>query len=345
MNKKEATNKHQLFLYISKTLFFTFLFLFLLITCGRVVSDKPPAWGNLYEIIIVKGKDISDQLLQMIKDSLTGLYPMLPQPEPLVKCVVINSENFTSFYKKHKFILTLEKSTATEEVKFLSDVWAKGQKVITITGHSDQVISYLFFTQKSIIIRNLMDHYQKLLASELLNYVNTQDQEKLNKVFGKNILIPLSYHLVVLDTINKVAILRNETEIKETGLKTFIKKGYLIHLSREAIDTSSATAFINNVIGKYIKGKEDTNSIAVLNEPLPPQINFFPSTNLVEVRALWHIKGEFRGGPLYALIKTIKKPSPHTFLFVGYVFAPNNPKRNHMIELETIGKNIVASFN
>jgi hypothetical protein len=104
-----------------------------------------------------------------------------------------------------------------------------------------------------------------------------------------------------------------------------------------AFDVERIKSFRNSMTEEYIPGPSEGSFMKVSEEYMPVISNRidFNGKFAVETRGLWKLENDFMGGPFvnYTLVDEKRNK---VITLDGYVYAPNAPKRDLMIQMEAL---------
>jgi hypothetical protein len=89
---------------------------------------------------------------------------------------------------------------------------------------------------------------------------------------------------------------------------------------------------------QYIPGPSDGSYMVTSLDFVPPVVSYpedFPLDYVVEVRGLWKVENDFMGGPFINYTFVDKKRN-RLISMDGYVYNPNEFKRNYLRQMESI---------
>jgi len=308
-------------------------------TCTRVATEKPPSWGGNNEALLVtNSRAIPQSYVKIITDSLMGVFPGLPQPEPHINVIVIDSSVFSSIHKKHRSIVILKVGQQQNQISIKENLWAKNQKVFVIEGGTPENILHVFLIQRDMIKREIINSTMRFVSATLLKERNKEAENEIYNITGRRIPVPMSYYLTVRKE-NTVAI-RKELKVRNAGMDANVILGCLITFLPYRPDTNYLINTIDSIIGKNVIGGDTSEYMRVVREPLPPIIS--QEDRYVIVRGLWRLNDVFRGGPFISIVKNVQTS---TVIFYGYVYGPAVQKRDYMIEIESLGRSIMEGIS
>lgn len=319
----------------------TIVVLIVISTCTSVATRKPPSWGAYYEILLVRSPSLlKEDYYKVLVDSLQGVFPLLPQKEPHIKIITVDSQVFSSIHKKHRTILITEYSPDVSELEIKENLWARDQIVFIARAPSTAYLLSILFMEKENIKRRTIYLARNILKNVLLRERNPDAEQVVQEKLGIKTMIPSSYGVSVA-TDNRV-ILRREERVRFAGMEGSTIKGILLTMI-PTLDSASLLQTIDSIMGISFIGSSPHETMSISHEPIPPLIEKSGDGRLFQVRGLWHLKNAFRGGPFYCVV-TMPLKNDSSLLILGYVFSPGTTKREHMIEIETLVEHFSETF-
>ena len=309
----------------------------LLASCNR---DKEPkkerSVGGTAEILVVTQTLEQWEGLegQAIRDYFTQEQYGLPQPEPMYKVTHVNANKFSDMFKKHKCLLLVETDAGLEKSKIElgEDIWASPQRYIKITAQNPAAWVETFEKNKESYKAMFDITELHRIMSVLRSGANTEIYKTLNNMFGIKMTVPDGFFIAKQE--DNFVWLRKELD--KTGV------GILIY-SEDYTDTTQLE--LNPIImkrniltEKYIPGPTDGSYMTTEREFVPPVACYaktFEAGFATEVRGMWCLVGDYMAGPFVSY--TFVNPNTNKLITAeGYVYAPNQDKRNLLLQLQAI---------
>ena len=271
---------------------------------------------------------IGDTLRTYINEPVAGL----PQPESQFRITQISPKKFNSLFENYRNILIV--GTAKKRAfKIVNDKYASPQKIITLTG----------LDQKDLI-KQINLHYDEIKRafnqSDLALYQyklskKVWDNKKLLALNNLKIVLPKKYMLVE----NKKEFLWLRKHLAKDGTLNIL--AYTMPLPKDNTLTQKIILSKRDSIGKkYIPGQL-LNSYMQTSYELNPVFKPVKFNNLqaFDTRGIWDVKNDFMGGAFinYAIVD---KKNNRVICLDGFVYAPNQDKRDYIFELEAIFKTL-----
>lgn len=290
--------------------------------------------GNINNLSVVVDNDlwegsVGESIRNVIGAPLYGL----PQDEPMFTMRQMPTVVFSDFARRNRTVLKIEKGKEAD-TKFYEDTYAKPQKMVVISGQTNQEI-----------INEIEANANKIISIFKAEEIK-EKQRRISKSLHKTNNIE-----TVLDlSIDFPSAYRVATEKDNFfWLRRDIRTGTLNILVYEVpLDRiSDKDEAINDVIkmrdsiGKlYVPGPLE-GTYMITEEAYTP---FLSSTIIdnkpsFETRSTWEVKDAYMAGPFlnYAIKDEINQ---RYVIFEGFAFAPSVEKRDYVFEFEAIAKSI-----
>lgn len=299
----------------------------------------PPSTGGINSVLVVVATELwNTEVGDSIRKYFAGTVPALPQPEPQFTLTQVPAQVFTGATAHARSVLWVRQDTASQAY-LTSNVYAQPQKIAVITGATSEAITQQLNALAPQAIAAFkaveLQEAQKRFARSLSN------DKALEETFGIRLTLPSLYKL-------------GKREHNFVWMDIQIPKGSLnliaYQISENSLrnDSTLVQALVNlrDTIGKnHIPGPYPGTFMRTETTFLPyvasTQIN---GKQAVEVRGIWDIKGYPMAGPFISYI--VNDPENQRKLVLeGFAFAPAQPKRDYMLELEAIIKTLTFTGN
>lgn len=295
-------------------------------------SSLPNVTGSSGEVLVVMENNLwKSDGGNDLREALEQEYPALPQPEPLFDVIHITSGAFDNLFKMHRSIVITDVSSVhkTAEIKYFENSWAKPQIVVKLLAPDPESLNKLIASQKDQLIYNLQKYDRKRLADL---YGSTRDIG-IKSILGKfriNLAVPRGYNI----DINTEDFVSLSIETSETSQVLFIYR--YPFFDKNDLTTERLIDKRNEFLKKYTVGSR-AGSFMTTATLFPPMVFDLKhnGSDFVEVRGLWELHKGFMGGPFISH-STLDSLSNKIITVEGYVYNPNNKKRNLMRQMEAI---------
>jgi hypothetical protein len=316
--------------------------------------------GKTFEMILVMSqKYLNDTLGKKLKAELNSPIEGLPQAEKNFDVSKINPNSLGNLLKQHNNLMffidlsdnsddgkmlkkmfqngVLEKNLGSKTLMTMTqkDKFAIGQRILFLVAKSSDDLLIHFEKEKSRIIEYFREAERERTIKKLTANGDAE-QKKLQKFLkeklGITLSLPPGYKLV--KNTNNFAWLRFPSQV-DKNITIF----YTDYKDKAQFEVQNIINIRNENGKKYMNNKEIKDSyidtqilkdFPVISKP----INFNKSF-ATEYKGLWCFHNKNGGGPFigYAFID---EKNDRFYYIEGFVFAPSQPHRLGMLELETI---------
>ncbi len=292
----------------------------------------PNVSGATGEVLVVlDNENWKGSVGNVLRKNLEKEYPALPQPEPLMDVVHINTGAFDKLFQQHRSIITLNISGDVEkpEILYFKNVWAKPQIVVRVNAPSKPEMIELLENEGHKIL-NSIRNYDRERIMNVFKESKDQNITSIINRFNIDLAIPRGYN-VDLETENFVSL---SIETARTSQVVFVyqypyENIYDLH-------TEKLIEKRNEFLKKYTEGTRPGSYMTTAE--LYPPITFDIKKNgseVVEIRGLWELENGFMGGPFISH-SVVDSTRDMVVTVEAYVYNPNKKKRKLMRQMEAI---------
>ena len=290
--------------------------------------------GNLNHVSVVISNElwngpVGDAVRNVLATPIYGL----PQDEPMFTIAHIPPSVFSGFVTKNRTILMIEPGNDAA-VTIKDNVYAQPQKVITVSGKSQEAIIKGLEMHKDEIIKLFRNEEM----AERLRQMNLSlhSTKNLQDSLGITFEFPSIYELIKKDgpffwyskDINTGSM---HLMFYELPLDAIKKNDSTIHQIIKIRDSVGKAEVPGRLEGSYM-GTEDAYAPFHGETTVDGKFTY-------ETKGLWDLKNAFMAGPF--LNYTIEDKKNNRWVVAeGFVFAPSVDKRNYMLEVEAILRSI-----
>lgn len=266
-------------------------------------------------------------------------YEVLPQSEPLFEMahLPINKLIDNKMFRAHHNILIVEiDETAMENtIEARKDFWARPQRIINIKSPSEDAFATFFEQKKETIYKILMDSEHERLQKTFYTFRDRDIMTEINNHFGFTLEVPSGFYIATKKA--EFMWIRKETKHNSQGLIIYTYD----YLDTLAFDQARIISFRNTITEEFVPGPSDGSYMVVAEEysPILSHSIDFSGLFAVETRGLWRLENDFMGGP-FVNYTFVNEANNKVVTIDGYVYAPNKPKRDLLIQLEAIAYSI-----
>lgn len=312
--------------------------IFILVSCGndksknqRILSESS---GKINDLAVVVDNDLWEGIVgEGIRDVLAAPVYGLPQDEPLFHLSQMPPSVFTGFAKRGRIVLKIEKGNQAD-VKIAKDVFARPQKVVVVSGKSDEEIVNQLKENAGRIVASLKD--EEIKERQRRTKISPHKNNSIKENLGISIQFPSAYRIAKED--NNFFWIRKDITTGTTNIMIYeLPYGFI----KENDSLANQIIRVRDSVGEvHIPGPLEGSYMITENAYTP----FISKTTIddksaYETKGLWDVKNAFMSGPFVNYI--IEDQANNRLLVVeGFAFAPSVEKRDYMFELESIIKSI-----
>jgi len=312
-----------------------FIFSFLFNSCNVESSGIPSSTGKTSEILVVIDKnEWESDIGTAIREFFGQEQEMLNQPEPKYTLPNITPATLedSKMFRSHRnlFIVDIKENIDKPIVEIEKNFWSKPQMIIKITAPSEEVWMEEFEKRKNTFLM-LYDKVEILRITEAFRKIeNVSIRKKIMKDYKISMVVPKEFYIAVEKP--NFLWLRKEAQSFSQGLIIY----FYDYTDTVAFNYDRIIKVRDSLTKKYIPGSIDNSymTTAKIIKPLSTPMNFNGSY-AVETRGLWETEGDFMGGPFISLT-TVDEKRNRVVTAEGYVYFPNNKKRDKLKHMESI---------
>jgi len=315
-----------------------------LLSCGSEKSRKPRSTGTTNEMLVVTNTKTmwNGELGEVIRSYFGQEMAGLPQPEPMFDFMNVDAQHFSKLYRKFHniFIVDIDPSRKETFVETKEDFWSQPQRIIKISAPSEEAFAEKFVEQREAYLRlyNQTEIMRTIRNFEMANDLSISN--KLAKNYNLFLAVPGGFNIAKLDT--------NFVWLRHTVEKVMqdVEMGIMIYI-HDYTDTASFNhdniiRLRNKMTFKHIPGPTEGSFMKVADRHVPPVFSIaqdFEVDYAVETRGLWELQNDFMGGAFINYTFVDEKRN-RVITLDGYVYYPNQLKRNYVRHIESILRTI-----
>ena len=301
----------------------------------RILPESSGKINNL--TVVVDNEKWEGQVGEAIRDVLASPLDGLPQDEPLFTISQLPPAVFSGFAAQNRTVLKIE-TNAQADLKIGTNVFARPQKVVVVSGKTDQeIIDQISQNAKRIIAafkQTEIKEQQRRIGLSLHKTNALKDQ------LGISLKFPSAYRIGV----EKEGFFWIRKDIT-TGTSNIMVYELPYGTIKRNDSLAGTIIALRDSIGKaHIPGPID-GSYMITEEAYAPFV--FETTidgkPALETKGLWDVKTEgkkvFMSGPFINYIID-DKANNRQLVLEGFAFAPSVEKREYMFELEAILRSV-----
>ncbi|GAB4331674.1 MAG: DUF4837 family protein [Bacteroidales bacterium] len=262
-------------------------------------------------------------------------YQVLPQPEPIFEPVHVPIDKLESnkMFRAHHNILILQadERITVPNIEIQEDPWASPQTVVRITGNHDSVLTRIFYQNRDAIADAFIKSEYRRLGNLFYSFRDRKVMQKVKNTFGFSMDIPGGFY--VATARDDFMWLRKETQKDSQGIIIYSYD----YTDTLAFNLNRILSFRNNITREFIPGPAE-GSYMTIDRQFGPVVSEIVNLNGLyarETRGLWKLEGDFMGGP-FVNYTFVDEKGQKVVAIDGYVYAPNAPKRDMMLQVGAI---------
>lgn len=311
--------------------------LFLCLSIMSCKDKKPglaPLSGTANEILVVMNKTQwdgapGDTVKQWFGQQQLGL----PQPEPVFNIINLPQDFFDKSFKAYRSILNVNISPDIDSAKiyFKDSPWAATQKYFQIDAPDDAAFFRIFDANKQA----MLDVFLKSEQDRLVDFYKKNPDSKIYNFFKDNYHLYLSFpaeYIINKESKDFVWISR-ETGKDSKGF-IFIQRPYkdIAQFQYQAIMDTVMSELQRNIPGPLPGSYMTLDTVTPM---ISQTYNYDEDHYAVLMRGLWTVTNDFMAGP-FVLNVVLDQRNNRVLYMMGYVYAPDDKKRNKMRQVEAI---------
>ncbi len=259
--------------------------------------------------------------------------PGLPQMEPVFDILNIPFASFEGHLKGNRNILAIRISERVDSatLRYRENPWSRTQRYFEISAPDTASFFKLFDANKEKIMAVFLDAERNRLVSAYKNKPDNKLQLFFKENYHLNISFPPEYILNKHE--NGLAWISRETKTDSRGV-IFFQEPYT---NTKQLTAAGVVKHVNARLKTQIPGPSEGSYMA-LDTLLPVDTLAYPYAGehyALLLKSIWIVENDFMGGP-YILNVVLDKKNERVLYFMGYVYAPEDKKRNRIRQVEAI---------
>ena len=163
---------------------------------SQFVKSNPT--GKAYDLsIVVDARLNGSTAVKNLKSILTAPVVGLPQVEPLFNVTTVPSDIFSSMFKmlRNLIVINVDSTCETPSFKFVNDVWANNQAVVSIKVKTEEDLIALIDLNGNKITHFFQTEELRRMANSYRNNKNVEISDSIQKKFNISIAVPKGYSI------------------------------------------------------------------------------------------------------------------------------------------------------
>ena len=322
-----------------------FLFLFFFACSGADKNYRPKAIGPEGDLMLVVADEYwrNHPLGDTLRTFFQQEYPGLPQVEPLWKISRISPNDFQGNLRWQKNVLIAVVSDKVRagqpRLEYGEDPFSRPQLVVRLSANHPNEWLAAFRARRSEILSRLKEKDTKVIAQSIQEKNSCKAcADTLKNRMKLKMAIPSVFSPVL--TSGRTLAFQYRAERVEKGSIHLIEKVVWVSSVKYHSETQFSRNYLIGLADQITQTsfKGENPGSGVISEPRMPCDSTVLSLDghyALEIRGLWRMSNEFKGGP-FVLYAILDKARQRIWLAGGFVFAAGLDKRSHIIELEGV---------
>ena len=316
-----------------RPIFFLLIVALSLTACKFEQSVKPNSGGKTLEVLVVCDRSDYEGVLG---DTLRAFFmrnsPALNQAEPMFSLANVSAHTFerTDMFRRMRNIIVINFiSGSSPEFLIKRDVWASNQIIFQFNVPNREAFFDLFRERRELMAQAFYSRERARMISTFRRTETVAVSERLLKTFGFRLVAPEGFRIRT-STPNFVSI---NKETRHHG------KNLMVHTYTYTANSFAQEDIIrvrNEIAERHIFGPLEGSFMTT--ETLVPPISREVNLNgryAIETRGLWRLVNDFMGGPFINYV-FLDEEKNQMVMIDAFLYAPKRPKRDLMMQLESI---------
>ncbi len=292
--------------------------------------------GSPFELLVVAENDVWKKPVgRQLYDTLTAPMIGMPQREPSLSVSHCTNKQFTSMLKptRNILIVTIDPDHYTKANLIVSkNKWARPQYLAKLVAPNKDSLE-VFLRERG---HEVTEYFVKAERQRELDYLhkkyNRQLSRMVNEKLGVQVNVPSTLTLYKWNEDSTAIWLSTGAVRVEQDLVIYTYP----YTSQRQLEPDSLNAKRDSVLSKLIPGPVDGSYMGTEYRIMPPVSKRIDINGkfCVETRGLWRVQGKTMMGGPYVSHTMIDEPNSRVVTIEGFVYAPQQTKRNPMRQIE-----------
>ena len=320
---------------MKKILVLCVILISLMTSCKKTFTVKVDnaSVGIASEVLVIMDKAVwPEEIQDSVHRILSIPQPCLNQGEPMFDVLLLDEQFFQADKQRHYNIVHFEVTKDDSATCNISKgIYANPQVYVEVKGNDPYACLQTFVDQQEEIRTALYENDIRKIQAAYETILNVELQRRIKDKFGIILTVPKDY-----------SVAREGEDFLWLGYRTAVNDRFvMIYRSDSTVITrESMINDRNNFSRKFIEGENDSihpvvTRLAGLPDARPMQLG---SKIGMEMRGLWETENDYMGGPFYHF--SYVNAQNKCISVDGFVYAPNEPKRNYLRQVEAIVKSV-----
>ncbi|MCF8331509.1 MAG: DUF4837 family protein [Bacteroidales bacterium] len=301
-------------------------------TTVKEVSKKPSSSGSTLEMIVISDKDVWNGITgDAVREYFKQDQPGLGQSEPMFDVRQLPFKKFNELFQKHRSLLMLEiQEDKKPQSIYKADVWSQPQFVVKLIAPDKPALKKLLEQEKEKI-RQVFYKAERKRIKKAYRKLNQRDlANDIRRKMNISMVVPEGFYIAKLQ--KDFLWLRREPAKMSQGILIYTQP----YVDTMQFYPDRILERRDSVTKKFIPGPVSGSYMSTerLLRPYAKDVKF-NNEFAVELRGLWQTENYQMGGP-FLNITTYDQKNKRLVTMDGFVYHPNKPKRNYLMQLDGI---------
>ncbi|MFO8054546.1 MAG: DUF4837 family protein [Bacteroidales bacterium] len=295
-------------------------------------SSKPASSGTTLELLVVIENNLWESPVgEEVQNYFGQEQDGLGQSEPMFDIRQLPPAQFNKLFQKHRNIIILKTDeNTTAKTIYKKNVWSQPQFVVSMEAPNRDSLKLLLENEK----KNMQEVFYKAERKRMQKaYERITQKDLANRIrntMNISMLVPKGFYIAELK--EDFLWLRREPPEMSHGILIYTEP----YTDTTQFHVTNILERRDSVTKKFIPGPLDGTYMTTerLLSPFSRKTKF-KDQYAIEVRGLWKTKNYQMGGP-FLNITTYDDKNNRLLTMDGFVYHPNKPKRNYLMQLEAI---------
>ena len=296
-------------------------------------AGKKSSSGKTLEILVVGEKNTSVNSTTKLIDSLfKAQQEGFMQKESKFDVVYIPRSSYdnSEMFKVHRNLILLDINPENPDKAYrYKDEYAAPQVIFEFAARNRHSLDSLIARFAPEMEKHIYDTEHRRIIKAFKSTEGYKVEKKVKDNFGFG--LTFSEEFAVANMLNDFAWVRKEA--KDFGLHVLVYTQP--YTSKQQFDEAQILNNLDSIMKRVPSTAENSYIGTERRLDLPMRTTTLANRYCVETRGMWRSFGDFMGGPFVSY--TLTSPDNKQLItLVGFVFSPRFPKRDYLMQVESI---------
>ena len=283
-------------------------------------------------LIVIQNQKWETEIGDVVRKLFCSSQQGLNQAEPMFDLMHVTHNKFKGLYQRNRKVLKIlvSDTVSVDQIFARKDVFASPQIIIEVHAKTDVGIITLLNSRIVSLLDMFKDVERRRVSEAYASTENLKLRQEMSNQFGFYFIMPESFYNA--KQADQFAWYRLEHSKYSQALMVYVREFVdSAQFLPENIVLYRNKISMENVPGEIPGSYMSTDTIA---KPIFREMAFC-DTRAIELRGFWRTEGDFMGGP-FLNYTFLDKSGKKVITLEGYVYYPNNDKRDLLMQLEAI---------